>query len=505
MFKNMVENISLSLMFAVMVISCLSFVPLSAAAEMTIEPLEMDVHSLKLLTISGSADITPDAELMVSIVFPGGLVQNHIAKIANDGNSFVYYVRPNSDFQPGTFTINIYNFINSRQQLLDSAVFNIYDADFKFDITIDRGAGAKACNGCTDPLKTTLLENSILTIHNNDSVLHDIELERSDDDSIGLLNSGESKTIVVEGSRTKKYACTIHPWVNFEIEILKNKYGFPIRELVVPEPELELDETSLIDESEKNDKDLEKNTDESGKNNDKETTTPANPESVESPTFVIPSKASNTKFLKDCKSCVDGIVNKIVDGDTLDIDGIRIRLALVDTPERGESGYSEATSFTKLSCPVGSTAYYDIDLKQPVGSYGRTIAEVFCDGQSLNEQLLVENHAVVLVKYCSSSEYETSDWAQKYGCGDGLTGVNATDTGDQNDGIDGPSTLSTNGSNTDSISNETLSEPDPTLTTDSDSQDSGSFFDFLNPIFDFFSSLFQPQADASSSVPRASF
>ncbi|HJS63939.1 MAG TPA: hypothetical protein VJ767_03665 [Nitrososphaeraceae archaeon] len=31
---------------------------------------------------------------------------------------------------------------------------------------------------------------------------------------------------------------------------------------------------------------------------------------------------------------LEGIVNYVVDGDTLDINDIRIRLALVDTPER---------------------------------------------------------------------------------------------------------------------------------------------------------------------------
>ena len=36
---------------------------------------------------------------------------------------------------------------------------------------------------------------------------------------------------------------------------------------------------------------------------------------------------------------LEGIVNYVIDGDTLDINDIRIRLALVDTPERGQDGY----------------------------------------------------------------------------------------------------------------------------------------------------------------------
>ena len=36
---------------------------------------------------------------------------------------------------------------------------------------------------------------------------------------------------------------------------------------------------------------------------------------------------------------LEGIVNYVIDGDTLDINDIRIRLALVDTPKREQDGY----------------------------------------------------------------------------------------------------------------------------------------------------------------------
>ncbi|HEY5737846.1 MAG TPA: hypothetical protein VIS28_06165 [Nitrososphaeraceae archaeon] len=40
----------------------------------------------------------------------------------------------------------------------------------------------------------------------------------------------------------------------------------------------------------------------------------------------------------------------MVDGDTLDINDIRIRLSLVDTPERGDPGFKEATQFVVKLC-----------------------------------------------------------------------------------------------------------------------------------------------------------
>ena len=43
-------------------------------------------------------------------------------------------------------------------------------------------------------------------------------------------------------------------------------------------------------------------------------------------------------------------VTYVVDGDTLDINDIRIRLSLVDTPERGEERYKEAKNFVKDLC-----------------------------------------------------------------------------------------------------------------------------------------------------------
>jgi len=116
-----------------------------------------------------------------------------------------------------------------------------------------------------------------------------------------------------------------------------------------------------------------------------------------------------------------GAVTRIVDGDTIDVDGVRIRLALVDTPERGESGYTEAVSFTRNSCPVGSTAVYHADDGQTAGSYGRIIAKVWClayntDGASLNEMLADRGHADILKRFCKTSEFGSDDWAERHGC-----------------------------------------------------------------------------------------
>jgi|APSaa5957512535_1039671.scaffolds.fasta_scaffold04398_5 plastocyanin/endonuclease YncB( thermonuclease family) len=108
--------------------------------------------------------------------------------------------------------------------------------------------------------------------------------------------------------------------------------------------------------------------------------------------------------------CFSGKITKIVDGDTLDIDGVRIRLSLVNTPERDEEGYSEATEYLKSLCPVGSSAFFDEDDGQTQGSYERLIGVVYCDGNMTNEKILSSGHGNLLLEFCSVSEYIEEPW-----------------------------------------------------------------------------------------------
>lgn len=64
---------------------------------------------------------------------------------------------------------------------------------------------------------------------------------------------------------------------------------------------------------------------------------------------------------KGSAKCFSAKVTNIIDGDTLDADGTRIRLVLVDAPELSETGGSEATTFVKRFCPVGSEVTIDHD------------------------------------------------------------------------------------------------------------------------------------------------
>ena len=114
--------------------------------------------------------------------------------------------------------------------------------------------------------------------------------------------------------------------------------------------------------------------------------------------------------------CFDGTVTEVVDGDTLDVNNVRIRLALVDAPEKNETGYSEALHFVESSCKVGTQAKVDEDDRQKGGSFGRIIALVYCGNNpiSINEAILGSSFATIYQEFCNISEFATSLWGVKY-------------------------------------------------------------------------------------------
>ena len=105
-----------------------------------------------------------------------------------------------------------------------------------------------------------------------------------------------------------------------------------------------------------------------------------------------------------------GIVTKVVDGDTLDINGTRVRLALVDTPERGQPGFFEAKKFVESLC-LGKKGELDVDNGQRRGDrYGREIGVVYCDGLNANEKLMSGKFARILTEFCDISEFANKNW-----------------------------------------------------------------------------------------------
>jgi len=94
------------------------------------------------------------------------------------------------------------------------------------------------------------------------------------------------------------------------------------------------------------------------------------------------------------------VVSKVIDGDTFDTTTeSRIRLADVDTPERGESGYYDAKNFL-IGLVYNKSVHLDIDDVYTTDKYDRLVCVVYVDYNSthvknVNKALLVEGYAVI--------------------------------------------------------------------------------------------------------------
>jgi endonuclease YncB( thermonuclease family) len=116
--------------------------------------------------------------------------------------------------------------------------------------------------------------------------------------------------------------------------------------------------------------------------------------------------------------CAEGIVVRIVDGDTLYIRVnntlYKVDLALAEAPSKSEDGFAESTAFTRGLC-LGSSALIDQDDEQ-LASRGTIIATVYCSTDNLNSELLDEGHATLDEAQCAKSEFASEPWAEEHGC-----------------------------------------------------------------------------------------
>lgn len=106
------------------------------------------------------------------------------------------------------------------------------------------------------------------------------------------------------------------------------------------------------------------------------------------------------------------VVSQVIDGDTFDTTSEdRIRLADVDAPEKGESGYYDAKDFL-TSLVYNKQAYLDIDDVYETDKYGRLVCVVYVDYNSthfknVNKALLVEDFAVI---WNFNNEFDPYTW-----------------------------------------------------------------------------------------------
>ncbi len=90
-------------------------------------------------------------------------------------------------------------------------------------------------------------------------------------------------------------------------------------------------------------------------------------------------------FFSALHTDTQGTITYVIDGDTIIVDDHRkIRLARIDTPEKGEQGYRQAKEW--LMQYLGEDI--KLDCQEERGYYDREICEVYYKSLSLNQRLL---------------------------------------------------------------------------------------------------------------------
>ena len=114
--------------------------------------------------------------------------------------------------------------------------------------------------------------------------------------------------------------------------------------------------------------------------------------------------------------CFAGTVSRVIDGDTIVVNDESIRFSLSTAPELQGFGGMDSKNFIETICPIGSTVLVDEDDGQVLGSYGRIIAQVNCNDVILNQELLDASLGHLEERFCDSSEFANTSWAEKHGC-----------------------------------------------------------------------------------------
>ena len=115
----------------------------------------------------------------------------------------------------------------------------------------------------------------------------------------------------------------------------------------------------------------------------------------------------------DKGACYETTLLRVIDGDTVkDSNDKSIRFSLVSAPELDEKGGDDSKIFLEAICPIGSKMTVDEDDGQLQGSYDETVAQVYCNGMSMNAEMIYNNHATIDVRSCGASEFTFELWAK---------------------------------------------------------------------------------------------
>jgi len=91
----------------------------------------------------------------------------------------------------------------------------------------------------------------------------------------------------------------------------------------------------------------------------------------------------------DCTQGKTFIITRVIDGDTIESENTKIRLIGINTPEKKEGCFTEATDFLEKEVLGKKVIVQGNELDK----YGRLLGNVCFNGKSINKELLVEGFA----------------------------------------------------------------------------------------------------------------
>jgi endonuclease YncB( thermonuclease family) len=123
------------------------------------------------------------------------------------------------------------------------------------------------------------------------------------------------------------------------------------------------------------------------------------------------SSSSSPSSMRNVDIDLIAVCEKIIDADTIELsNGVRVRLADIDAPESGESGFSRSYNAIR-SWIYGKTIYLDVDDIHETDSYGRLVCVVYVkdgsDYKNVNQALWLEGLAEI---WDQLNEFDPSKW-----------------------------------------------------------------------------------------------
>ncbi len=131
--------------------------------------------------------------------------------------------------------------------------------------------------------------------------------------------------------------------------------------------------------------------------------------------LVIPiSPPTQLQCSNDKGACYESTLLTVIDGDTIkNSDNNSIHFSLVLAPELDENEGENSKIFLEAICPIGSKITVDEDDGQLQGSDDGIVAQVHCNGMSMNAEMVFNNYAMVDVRHCDNSEFTFELWASE--------------------------------------------------------------------------------------------